>query len=79
MCDDADECRAEIQSLFDVQIDGIMKRITEQLNWLSEHGHTEQVVSVASSNEDCRSFKMPSFVGLHDLVRWTRQFRLRTR
>ncbi|KAF3065460.1 hypothetical protein CFAM422_009516 [Trichoderma lentiforme] len=34
---------AEIQSLFDVQIDGIMKRITEQLNWLSEHGHTEQV------------------------------------
>ncbi|KAL7940953.1 hypothetical protein V8C42DRAFT_201089 [Trichoderma barbatum] len=35
--------RAEIQALFDVQIDGIMKRIMEQLNWLSEHGHSEQV------------------------------------
>ncbi|RFU80066.1 hsp70 family chaperone [Trichoderma arundinaceum] len=34
---------AEIQSLFDIQIEGIMKRITEQLNWLSEHGQPQQV------------------------------------
>ncbi|KAK5999197.1 hypothetical protein PT974_01588 [Cladobotryum mycophilum] len=33
----------EIQSLFDVQIDGIMKRITEQLNWLSDNKNTQQV------------------------------------
>ncbi|KAH8121282.1 hypothetical protein ACSS6W_004291 [Trichoderma asperelloides] len=34
---------AEIQSLFEMQIEGIMKRITEQLNWLSEHYPTQQV------------------------------------
>ncbi|KAF7554373.1 hypothetical protein G7Z17_g2975 [Cylindrodendrum hubeiense] len=35
--------KEEIQSLFDTQIEGIMKRITEQLDWMSENGRTEQV------------------------------------
>lgn len=38
--------REEIQSLFDQQIEGIMKRIIEQLDWMSENGRTEQVVSL---------------------------------
>ncbi|KAH7115505.1 hypothetical protein B0J13DRAFT_514682 [Dactylonectria estremocensis] len=33
----------EIQSLFDMQIEGIMKRIKEQLDWMSENGISEQV------------------------------------
>ncbi|KAM0252777.1 hypothetical protein ACHAQJ_007615 [Trichoderma viride] len=33
----------EIQSLFDMQVEGVMKRITEQLDWLSQHFPTEQV------------------------------------
>ncbi|KAL6857292.1 hypothetical protein J3F83DRAFT_763650 [Trichoderma novae-zelandiae] len=33
----------EIQSLFDAQVDGIMKRITEQLDRLTENGYTQQV------------------------------------
>ncbi|KAF7554297.1 hypothetical protein G7Z17_g3034 [Cylindrodendrum hubeiense] len=35
--------KEEIQSLFDQQIEGIMNRITEQLDWLSDNGRTEQV------------------------------------
>ncbi|KAH7126111.1 hypothetical protein EDB81DRAFT_203545 [Dactylonectria macrodidyma] len=35
--------KEEIQSLFDQQIEGIMKRILEQLDWLSGNGRTEQV------------------------------------
>lgn len=37
--------REEIQSLFDAQIDGIMRRIREQLDWISEAGLQEHVVS----------------------------------
>ncbi|KAJ6438718.1 Hsp70 family chaperone [Purpureocillium lavendulum] len=33
----------EIQGLFDVQFEGVMKRITEQLDWLSQSGSSEQV------------------------------------
>lgn len=45
--------REEIQSLFDQQIEGIMKRIIEQLDWMSENGRTEQVVSlIAVRNPD---------------------------
>lgn len=35
---------SEISALFDVQIEGIMKRIRDQLDWLSSHGHPQQVV-----------------------------------
>ncbi|UNI23980.1 hypothetical protein JDV02_009765 [Purpureocillium takamizusanense] len=33
----------EIQGLFDAQFEGVMKRIMEQLDWLSENGSSEQV------------------------------------
>uniref|UniRef100_A0A0B7KIY5 Hsp70 family chaperone n=1 Tax=Bionectria ochroleuca TaxID=29856 RepID=A0A0B7KIY5_BIOOC len=35
--------KEEIQSLFDAQIDGMMRRIREQLDWISEAGLQEQV------------------------------------
>lgn len=38
------EDRLEIQSLFDAQIEGVMKQTTEQLNWLKENGMPDQVV-----------------------------------
>jgi hypothetical protein len=36
--------RQEIQSLFEPQIEGIVKRITEQLDWLKDNGLPQQVV-----------------------------------
>ncbi|KID83298.1 Hsp70 family chaperone [Metarhizium guizhouense ARSEF 977] len=39
----------EIQSLFDVQVEGVMKQTIEQLNWLSEHGKVDQVEFVILS------------------------------
>ncbi|OAQ94032.1 Hsp70 family chaperone [Purpureocillium lilacinum] len=33
----------EIQCLFDAQFEGVMKRVTEQLDWLLENGSSEQV------------------------------------
>ncbi|KAH8880209.1 hypothetical protein GQ53DRAFT_737405 [Thozetella sp. PMI_491] len=35
---------SEIQSLFDVQIEGIRKKVMEQLDWLTANGRPEQVV-----------------------------------
>jgi hypothetical protein len=35
--------RAEIQSLFDTQIRGIIRRIDEQLSWMSNHRSSERV------------------------------------
>jgi hypothetical protein len=36
--------RHEIQALFDQQVQGIVKKITEELDWLTQSGHSEQVV-----------------------------------
>ncbi|KAK2591513.1 hypothetical protein QQS21_010788 [Conoideocrella luteorostrata] len=41
--------KQEIQSLFDTQIEGVMKQTTEQLNWLSANGKTDQVEFVILS------------------------------
>ena len=35
----------EIQSLFDPQVEGILKKVTEQFDWLKNNGHPQQVVS----------------------------------
>ncbi|PQK13650.1 hypothetical protein BB8028_0004g05810 [Beauveria bassiana] len=40
---------AEIQELFDVQIDGVWKQTTEQLNWLKDNGISDQVKFVILS------------------------------
>jgi len=37
--------RHEIQSLFDPQVEGIAKKIIEELDWLRDNGHPQQVVS----------------------------------
>lgn len=34
----------EIQALFDQQIEGIAKKISEELDWLRDRGRPEQVV-----------------------------------
>lgn len=39
--------RLEIQSLFDAQIEGVMKQTMDQLNWLSDNGKAEQVVCLS--------------------------------
>ncbi|KAJ4147944.1 hypothetical protein LMH87_002437 [Akanthomyces muscarius] len=39
----------EIQSLFDTQIEGVMRQTTEQLNWLKENGMPDQVEFVILS------------------------------
>ncbi|KAM0427272.1 hypothetical protein ACHAPT_007705 [Fusarium lateritium] len=41
--------RQEIQTLFDVQIEAITRRIRERLDWLAERGHREQVEYVILS------------------------------
>lgn len=37
--------RNEIQALFDVQLEGIIGRIKEQLDWITETGLLDHVVS----------------------------------
>lgn len=37
--------REEIQALFDVQIQGILGQIKDQLDWMQRNGKMEQVVS----------------------------------
>jgi hypothetical protein len=44
-------CRQEIQSLFDSQIEGILKKIIEQLDWLRDHVNPKKVVGALENSD----------------------------
>lgn len=46
------EHRSEIQSLFDVQISGILRKIDKQLDWMQTHRSRDDVVSYSEMENE---------------------------